>query len=151
MAKNLLLFLQHQSCEQAKLFLDNRVDNGDFPDLSAEEIAVPEKELDGWVFEFAQWLQANADSMVLEGSHFKEERISTHEFIKRLEAMPALHVKRALMQYMGESEHQGWEGYNAHEVDALFKFMQDFTLAPEMHEGIEQPFSLCGVDVKSLD
>lgn len=152
MATNLLNFLSLTSVSQAKAFLDNRVDDGQFPNgESAEEITVREGDLDGWIFEFSSWLEQNADEIATEFvAHPESEPMQINDFIQQVENLPALQIKRALISYFGESVHNGWDGWNKVHADGLQLFMKDFLLGLEAEgDQYKQPISIWGVDVKS--
>lgn len=40
-------------------------------------------------------------------------------------------LRRALAEYIAESEHQGWEGYTRRDIIAIAAFLEDFALALE--------------------
>jgi len=125
--RNLSDFLFVQGSKQAELFLDNRMDDGQFEQFgNSLQIMVPEEELEGWACEFAHWLEDRSDEMVEEHKFVPEfVPMTDKEFLSEIEAMPADKVKQALLEYMDMEDS---EGYSPAEMIGLFKFQVDFVL-----------------------
>lgn len=55
---NLMQALEAKVKEHIKAFVDNRVDDGQFPDATtAEGIVVPEADINDWVYELAIYME----------------------------------------------------------------------------------------------
>jgi hypothetical protein len=72
--------------------------------------------------------------------------------LQRIEDQPSLKIKRKLMEWFGESEHMGWDGWTREEARTLLKFLNDYLLVVEGTDfDPDQEHSLGSVHVKSKD
>lgn len=160
-AANLYNALCQLSIEEAKNFLDNKQDNGEFGEFDeAQEIMVDANTLDYWLSAFASHLEIRAqqddvDPVVI-AEPIDSATIGIGEFIQQIEDLPAQQVKRMLIEYFGESTHQGWDGWQPYEALVLERFMRDFSYSLEAtkdypKEHWTQPVSIFSVDVKKVD
>lgn len=143
MKVNLLDALKDKSEEQAKSFLDNRQDDGQFSEFkTAESIEVEDSEIPGWVYEFGRWLEDSVEVSELIETKPPVDRI------KRLNDIDPKKLKRALIYHFGESEHGGWEGFNNAESDAIYKYIDDLLLTIDQIGDDDKPFSMGDVIVE---
>jgi hypothetical protein len=59
------------------------------------------------------------------------------ESIKTIVSYPGMQVKRALCEYIEESDFQGWEGYTAADIGSIDAFLKDLALAMVSAEDFE--------------
>lgn len=53
------------------------------------------------------------------------------ESVKKIVGFPGIQVKRALCEYIEESDFQGWEGYTAADIGSIDAFLKDLALSME--------------------
>lgn len=132
------------SVEQAKAFLTLQQEQGQLDEADwVEQTEVPIDQLSGWVAEFSAWLENNATKPdVLNAEDPADATTTLDEFVTKVEATPSLVVKRALMGYFAESQHNSWDGWQPYEGVILERFMQDFILNLEHETLSDQPYTI---------
>ena len=53
---------------------------------------------------------------------------------------PGMKVKRGLVEYIAESEHNSWEGFNQQDVNSITKFLVDLSLFLQYSTGVSEYF-----------
>lgn len=73
--------------------------------------------------------------------------MNIEQFTKTIAETPALQVKHALIEYFGEATHQGFEGWNANQVETLIAFMKDFATALSNMPTPTNTYAIWGVEI----
>jgi hypothetical protein len=85
-------------------------------------------------------------------THFEPDTkgVMIDDFMKQIEAIPALEVKRFLITYFVETTGNGFEGFDMFEVKTIDALMKDFLIGLEAVKGDELiPFTAFGVKIES--
>lgn len=147
---NLLHLLDSVSTEGALQFISNRLDDDQFPlATNVYDVQVEADSADMWIYDYALYLSDNTDELIdcVGIEHQQKEVFDTYDVISKINNLDPLVIKRAFITYLGESEHQGWDGWTQSQADAILRFYQDFLLGIESTEDDLKPFTIGGITV----